>query len=111
MAFKSPIPGGAKYEVSYDAGLASGGASLLVAFWIPRLPATVPDPQETTIAPGMSGALQGIVPAKTEARRLVIRVDLPDGTGRGTLTLKVNGQVHSRDELTKDTEWTSAVHP
>jgi hypothetical protein len=111
MALKPPVPGGSNYKVTYEPNVKSAGVSLLILIWIPRLPAAVPDLEERDIAAGSVGTIAGIVPTSSDARRLEIRVDLPDGTGFGTLKLEVNGMVHSQEDITEDTTWTALVFP
>jgi hypothetical protein len=109
MAFKPPVQAGKSFEVSYRALASSGGATLLVVGWIPKDGHAVPGPQEITIAPGSNGSITGTVPANADARRLEIRVDLPDGTGSGTLDLLVDGSLVAEDNVSEDTLWTSLV--
>ena len=109
MALIASIPAGSSYRVSYSSDPISEGASLLVVVWIPRHGAVVPSPQEVDVAPAATGVLTGSVPAFDAARRIEIRVDLPDETGSGRLTLEVNGQEHSSRNIVRDTLWTAAV--
>ena len=109
MALKAPIEAGASYSVRYASDLTSRGASLLIVGWVPKHGNQVPGPQEKAIAPGKAGEISGTVPAFDDAVRIEIRVDLPDGTGSGTLELKQNGQAHSSGSIATDITWTSLV--
>jgi hypothetical protein len=109
MALKPPVQSSQPFEVRYRALATSGGSTLLIVGWIPNVGSTVPDPQHITIAPATTGSIKGMVPAVADALRMEIRVDLPDGTGSGTLDLFVNGNVVAEDNLTQDTLWTSLV--
>jgi hypothetical protein len=109
MALKPPVSGGRLYEVSFRASAQSAGVTLLTVGWIPKHAATVPPLEDEIVAAGATGSIRGRIPAATAARRMEIRVDLPDGLGFGTLTLKVDGAFHSESVLSKDTTWTSLV--
>jgi hypothetical protein len=109
MALKLPIKAGAAYKITYRANATSGGTTLLAAFWIPKDGAKVPEPEDRLIAAGSTDDISGKVPPLADVRRVEIRVDLPDGVGTGTLTLEVNGKVHSAKELSGDETWTSIV--
>jgi hypothetical protein len=109
MALKPSIPGGANYEVGFRSSGQSTGTTLLTVGWVPNQQNPVPPAQDTSIAPGMTGRLNGTVPSATNARRIEIRLDLPDGRGWGTLTLKINGAIHAEDQLAEDTTWTCIV--
>lgn len=109
MALKPPVQSNQAFQVSYRAMASSGGSTLVVVGWVPNNGSVVPEPQEISIAPGVTNSITGTVPANTAARRMEIRVDLPDGTGAGTLDLLVSGNVVAEDNITEDTLWTSVV--
>ena len=109
MALLRPIKAGSSYRVTYRADAGSGGASLLVVFWIPKEGSDVPHPRETEIAPANEGAISGTVPAFEAVRRIEIRLDIPDASGSGTLTLEVDGEEHKSSEVDADTTWTTIV--
>ncbi|MEO8182956.1 MAG: hypothetical protein ABI895_29340 [Deltaproteobacteria bacterium] len=109
MGFKPPVAAGKSYRVQYDAALSSGGPTLVRVIWIPRHGRPVPEPEHVMVVPGASGSIEDKVPSASSCRWLEIWVDLPDGTGRGTLTLKVDDRDHSREDLDADTLWTSLV--
>lgn len=111
MALIKPIVAGKEYRVSYQADFASGGTTLLVVLWVPKQGAGVPGPEEREIAPGRSGTISGTVPSFDAARRIEIRVDLPDGTGSGMLELSHDGKPHKSERITSDTTWTAIVVP
>ena len=111
MALIKPIVEGKGYRVNYQADFGSGGATLLVAFWIPRDGSKVPEPDDTVIAPARGGELSGTVPSFDKARRIEIRVDLPDGTGSGMLELFHDGKLHKSERIASDTVWTAVVMP
>lgn len=111
MAFKPPVKAGKSFSVRYDAAPTSGGTTLLRVIWIPKHGKPVPDPEHEVIQPGFSGTISGTVPNASDARWLEIWVDLPDGTGKGTLKLVMDASPHSDGELTADTLWTSLVFP
>jgi hypothetical protein len=109
MAFKPPIHGNSTYEVSFKSSSQSQGVSLMTVGWVPKHGNPVPDVEDTAIAPGAEMSVSGRVPAHANARRMEIRVDLPDGKALGTLTLKENGKVHSSNQISVDTTWTCLV--
>jgi hypothetical protein len=109
MALKPPVSEKQPFVVSYHAKDTSAGATLVIVGWVPKHEHRVPGSQEIIVAPGMTGTIDGLVPADAEARRMEIRVDLPDGTGLGVLKLSVNGTIVAQDVLTEDAIWTSIV--
>jgi endoglucanase Acf2 len=109
MALKLSIPELTGYEVTFKASSQSAGATLLTVGWVPKHGSVVPAVQDVSIAAGTVASIKGKVPAVNAARRMEIRVDLPDGTGFGTLTLDIGGNLHSEDTLSADTTWTSLV--
>jgi hypothetical protein len=109
MALKPPVSENKPFEVNYQADVSSGGVTLLIVGWVPKHGHEVPAPAEVTIAPGMSGTISGTVPADAAARRMEIRVDLPDGAGKGCLALSVAGDELASDDISEDTLWTSIV--
>jgi hypothetical protein len=109
MALKPPVPEGSNYEVTFKASSQSAGVALLTVGWIPNFQSAVPPVQDESIAAGTSASIRGVVPSIAAARRMEIRVDLPDGTGFGTLTLRIDGELHSAGTLAADTTWTSLV--
>jgi hypothetical protein len=109
MVLKPPVRAGAPFKVRYTADIRSAGTTLLILGWVPKHGHAVPPPDERTIAPGMAQEIADTVPAFAAARRLEIRVDLPDGTGSGELELFVDDKPHSAAILTADTIWTSLV--
>jgi hypothetical protein len=111
MALIRPLIAGKSYRVTYKSESTSGGASLLAVFWIPKHGSAVPDSQERDIAPASSGHIQGNVPGFDEARRIEIRVDLPDGAGSGLLEVLHDGKPHKQEQIDKDTTWTALVLP
>ncbi len=111
MAFKPPVEAGKSYSVRYEAAASSGGTTLLRVLWIPKHGRPVPEPEHEVIQPGFSGRISGTVPSASNARWLEIWVDLPDGTGAGTLQLEMDESPHAEGELTTDSLWTSLVFP
>lgn len=109
MALKPNIPGNASYEVSFQSSSQSGGVSLLTVGWVPKQQNPVPAADDMAVAPGATESLRGKVPTAANARRMEIRADLPDGSGFGTLTLKINGAVHAQEKIAEDTTWTALV--
>ena len=109
MALKPPVSEKQSFEVSYQASDTSAGASLLIVGWVPKDGCAVPAAQEILVAPGVTESLAGAVPSVREARRMEIRLDLPDGMGAGILKLKVTGGIVAQDALTEDATWTSLV--
>lgn len=109
MVLKSPVRAEKSYKVRYTSDIQSAGTTLLIVGWVPKHGHSVPPPDETEIAPGTTGELAATVPAFCHARRMEIRVDLPDGTGSGRLELMVDGQPHSAAQLRADVTWTSLV--
>lgn len=79
--------------------------------WIPKHGNPVPEPEHAEVVPGESVSITGVVPSAMACRWLEVWVDMPDGTGRGTLKLDLNGQSHSQEELRADALWTSLVLP
>lgn len=109
MALKPDVPGGSSYEVRFKSSSQTVGTTLITVGWVPNQGLPVPTSQDVAIAPGITGALTGKVPAAANTRRMEIRLDLPDGHGWGTLTLIINGAVHAEDQLSVDATWTSLV--
>jgi hypothetical protein len=109
MSLKPPIAENKPFQVSYQAQASSAGATLIVVGWVPKDGNSVPQPQEIIVAPGATGSISGIVPAAADARRMDLRVDLPDGTGAGVLQLSISGLLVAHGVLTQDDTWTSIV--
>jgi hypothetical protein len=109
MALKPPVPELTSYEVCFKASSQSAGVALLTVGWVPKHGSPVPEVEDVSIAAGTVATIKGRVPSVDTARRMEIRVDLPDGTGFGTLTLEIGGKPHSESTLSADTTWTSLV--
>lgn len=109
MALKSPVPEGSSYEVIFKSSSHSGGSTVVTVGWVPKRGSPVPPVRDMSIAAGTLDSINGIVPAINAARRMEIRVALPNGTGSGTLTLRINGEDHAEETLSTDTTWTSLV--
>lgn len=109
MALKPPVPAGEKFEVTFKSSSQSAGTTLLTVGFVPKHGSPVPPVEDTTVAAGACDGISGVIPSRDAARRIEIRVDLPDGTGFGTLTFCINGTTHSEETLSRDTTWTSLV--
>ena len=105
MALKPNIPEKASYELSFQSSRQSTGVTLLTVGWVPKQEHPVPAASDIAVTPGTTQTLTGQVPLAADARRMEIRVDLPNGRGWGTLTLKINGSIHAEDQIGGDTTW------
>jgi hypothetical protein len=109
MPFKRPIPEGSSLKITYDASSDSDGMTFVRVLWIPKGGAAVPETPHAEVTPGQSASISETIPSSANCRWMELWVDLPDGTGGGTLTLEVDGKLHARDVLAADTLWTAMV--
>lgn len=106
MPLKKPVHERSSYRVRFHN--TSTGAALVAVLWVPKHGNGVPDPREITVAAQGTAELSDDVPPFSNARRMEIIVDVPDG-GSGKLELFEDGKLHSGADITDDTTWKMLV--
>lgn len=106
--YKGSLKAGAQVDVTFACAATNSGTTAVNCMFIAKGSDPVPAPRTEFLVPGVTRSATDTVPTSAGAMR--ITVDLPDGGGSGTLTVKQGAQTWT-DTLSRDDSWFFDVQP